>query len=169
MTRRLALITLILLALVLAGGCGGGFDFADFETEYPEISFVLRIQDPDGNAIGNARLWVDGDRDDWLSEAFYWTIGVGFPQAWAGFQANWIREDYQIYQRIGDGGLRFGVTATKSGWSDASTVIDIPDLTAQQYFARDTLTMYPVGDEPPVNPPARFAEVVEAPVQTLGE
>lgn len=155
-----------MLTLVWAlGGCGGmGYDAEEFDSQYPDLTFALRVEDPDGKPIGGARVFVDGERDDWWTESEFESVGSGFSAAWRGFETNWIRENYQIYSAIGSGKLRFDVAVRKAGWTDAVIIVQIEELTAQRYHVRGVLTMYPAGGGP-ADPPLQYAEVVEAPVE----
>ena len=88
--RRLVPLS-VLTVLLAFSGCGGmGYDSGEFDSRYPDLTFALRIQDPDGNAIGSVRVWVDGERDYCWSEPEYEPLGSVFPAAWRGFLANWI-------------------------------------------------------------------------------
>ena len=157
----------MLTVLVASGGCGGmDYDPDEFDSQYPDLTFALRIQDPDGNAIGSVRVWVDGERDYWWSEADYEALGSVFPSSWRGYMVNWVNKNYQILSPIGSGPTRFDLAVRKTGWTEAVTVVQIDETNAQHYFVRDVLTLYPAGGGP-ANPPLQYAEVVEGPAPPL--
>lgn len=162
MSRAVLLLVVAMCALPLLTGCGGGF--APGDPDYPEetrLTLALRAQDPDGNPIANARVYVDGDRDDWLTEEAFEPLDTEFPQQWRGWLANWVDNTRAIFDPTPGEPIHFDIAVRKTGWGEGVTVVHIASASARHYYARDTITLYPGGADG--NPAVEYAEVFPAP------
>lgn len=147
------------LLLMGAGGCGGSLSYN--LPGYAQLTIILRVQDVEGNPIGNARVYVDGERDEWTTASEFWPLsGTEYPLAWQGFLHNWLSEAYSLPQTQQP--VRFDIAVRKMGWSTDLSLVQMPDVTAEHYFIRDVMTLYPEGAAP--QPPViHQAEVLAAP------
>lgn len=161
MRVRQVLGAVTLGAVVVLSGCGGsGTALPDTHLLETPLSMVLRVQDADGNAIGDARVYVDGDRDDAYTDPEFWALGVGDPAAWAGFAANWFSDRWALF--FGDAeprGGRVELVVRKLGWTTGLTIAVIPDTPDEHFWVRDTITLYPEGSVLP-GPTPQYAEVL---------
>jgi len=158
--HRVLLWAIAIVGIVVAlGGCAGmGFEEIKIP-DFPQLTLILRVQDPAGDPIGNARVFVDGHWDEWTTNGFFEPLGADFPAAWVGFPANWVSEEYQITDPIGSGPARFDIAVRKVGWTSDLTIVELADTNAHRYFVRDTMTLYPEGGGP--QPPVlHYAEVI---------
>ncbi len=160
--RVLPVVLITVLGLVL-GGCGGSVSIPGGDLVETALTMVLRVQDADGNPIGDARVYVDGDRDDVATDPEFWTLDGSFPAAWRGATANWYSDRWALY---GDSttprGGRVELVVRKFGWTAGLTIAVIPDTPDTHFWIRDTITLYPSGSVVP-DPSPQYAEVLAAP------
>lgn len=142
--RRASVLTLIGLSglVIMLGGCGG----MATDTTIPDVGerrmfLALRVQDAAGNPIGGVRVFVDGRRDEFRTEWQFEPLGSGWPASWQGWQANWTSQQWSLYgPREPE---RLDIAVSKVGWTEDVTVVDIEDPSFDQYFIRDTMTLFP--------------------------
>jgi len=162
--RVVSMVALVGLPVLLAG-CGGSgvYDGGDGDLVEIGLTMVLRVQDADGNAIGDARVYVDGDRDDLYTDSEYWTLDEAFPAAWQDFEANWFSDRWALYgDAAAPRGGRIELVVRKLGWTDGLTIAVIPDSPDEHFWVRDTITLYPSGSGD-AEPTPQYAEVLAAP------
>ena len=118
------------------------------------------MQDPDGNPVAHARVFVDGERDDWLTEEGFEPLGTDVPVAWQGWLANWVSDTYDIIEDTPGEAVHFDIAARKTGWGEGVSIVQIDAPTADEYFVRATITLYPggVGSDPQPH----YAEILAA-------
>jgi hypothetical protein len=163
---RVLPIALMLVLSVLLGGCAGSVDIPGTDLLEIGLSMVLRVQDAAGNAIGDARIYVDGSRDNLFTDPDFWGLGAGFPAGWQGFQANWFSDRWSLY---GDDpsqrGGRVELVVRKLGWTSGLTIAIIPDSPDEHFWVRDVITLFPEGSVGP-DPNPQYAEVLAGPKMT---
>jgi hypothetical protein len=160
-TTRFILSSLALALIIALSGCGGtSMDEIMGDLREQRLVLILRVQDPDGNPIGNAQVFVDGRRDDWRTDSEFLPLGEDFPAAWQDFLCNWVSEGWSMYYEDGDPlGGRLDLAVRKVGWDEGLTIVLIPDTDVDRFFVRDTITLYPEGSGG--NPPnPQYAEVL---------
>jgi len=151
------------LALALAlSGCGSAFvdPGPDPGTLHERgLTLILRVQDADGSAIGNAQVFVDGRRDDWRTDSDFSPLGAGFPTSWQDFLVNWVSDAWAVY----DDGIptthHFDLAVRKVGWTEDVSIVNIPDSNADHFFVRDVMILYPEGSGG-APPDLHYAEVL---------
>lgn len=147
----------------LLAGCAGSLDIPVGDLGEITLSLILRVQDADGNPIGDARVLVDGSRDDLFTDPDFWALGAGFPEAWQGFLANWFSDRWALYDdTVPARGGRVELVVRKVGWTDGLTIAVIPDSPPEHFWVRDVITLYPTGSVGPA-PNPQYAEVLADP------
>lgn len=166
-TRRmfpLLLLGAVSVAITLAG-CGGDDD--DYYNEYPrtkDLTLILRVVSPGGFPIGGAEVLIDGEVDPVLTDAQLHPLGSGYPDAWQGYLANWVSDDYQVVMNFAGDSDEFEIRVRKPGWTQDSTIVRIDDFEPQHIFIRDEMVMSRVaaaGAAAPKQP--HYAEVTGGP------
>ncbi|MEN6544591.1 MAG: hypothetical protein ABFE07_00960 [Armatimonadia bacterium] len=154
----LILVPALLGILVLLSGCGGSY--APGDPNYPDyrtLTLGLRVQDPDGNPIANARVFVDGDRYDWPTQETFEPLGTDFPAAWQGWLANWSSSTDFFEDTPGEP-IHFDIAVRKTGWGEGVSIVHIESPTSQYYVVRAVITLYPGGADG--DPEPQYAEVL---------
>lgn len=162
MSRMFITGVLTLVVLSILTGCGG-MDYGPDSPGYPQyrqLTLILAVQDPDGQPIANARVYVDGERDEWTTEDTFERLGPGFPHAWQDLLANWSSDFYQLIEDTPSDHVRFDLAVRKVGWGEDVSIVEIDDPTADHVFVRDVMTLYPGGSG--TSPEPHYAEVIYA-------
>ncbi|MEN6305586.1 MAG: hypothetical protein ABFD96_22880 [Armatimonadia bacterium] len=147
--------------LVLLSGCGGSYGPGDSNyPDYRTLTLALRVQDPDGNPIANARVFVDGDRYDWPTQETFEPLGTDFPAAWQGWLANWSSSTDFFEDTPGEP-IHFDIAVRKTGWGEGVSIVHIESPTSRYYVVRDTITLYPGGTNG--SPEPQYAEFLPSP------
>jgi hypothetical protein len=146
-----ATILILALGLVL-GGCGGtidddnGLDLGDPGYPiYKDLTIILCVQDPNGWPVGGATVFVDGAEALNETEDEYQRLGDGYPVAWIGWLANWVSDYYQVVMNYAGDVDEFVITATRDGWTEDTSLVQIFDYEPDHIFIRDTMTIAPFG------------------------
>lgn len=141
----------VLLALVTAMmvGCSSGtiddddgYDpgLIDFP-QYRNLTIILRVIDQDGDPVGGASVWVDGEEAIETSEDELRPLGTGFPREWRGWLANWVSDDYRVVINYPGDTDEFDIEVGKTGyWSDETSVV-ISDWEPDEIFIRDVMVL----------------------------
>ena len=159
----LILIPVTIALLAFLTGCGGGADFGPGDPDNPNyrtLTLCLRVQDPDGNPIANARVYVDGHRFDWPTQETLEPLGSDFPVAWQGWLANWSSST-DVFEDTPGEPIHFDIAVRKTGWGEGVSIVHIEAPTGLYYVVRDTVTLYPGGTNG--SPEPQYAEFLPSP------
>lgn len=169
MSRYCLVAAMLLLTVFALGGCGGGYIDDDYyhEDDYPrytDLTLILRVQTPNGNPLGGATVWIDGDRDDHRTDSEFHPLADGYPRDWWGWLANWVSDEYSVVMSYPGDADEFEMRVSKPGFTaDRSTVV-VEDWEPDHIFIRDVMTLRRETDTtaPAASEPHR-AEVIPGP------
>ena len=123
---------LLALATVMLAGCSGGtiddddgYDpgLIDFP-QYRNLTIILRVIDQDGDPVGGASVWVDGQEAIETTENELRPLGSGYPREWQGWLANWVSDGYRVVINYPNDSDEFDIWVGKTGyWADETSVV----------------------------------------------
>jgi len=140
---------LLALATVMLAGCSGGtiddddgYDpgLIDFP-QYRNLTIILRVIDQDGDPVGGASVWVDGQEAIETTENELRPLGSGYPREWQGWLANWVSCGYRLVINYPNDSDEFDIRVGKTGyWADETSVV-ISDWEPDEIFVRDVMVL----------------------------
>jgi hypothetical protein len=140
---------LLALATMMLAGCSGGtiddddgYDpgLIDFP-QYRNLTIILRIVDQDGNPVGGASVWVDGEEAQEMSDNLLHPLGAGYPRDWQGWLANWVSDDYRVVINFPGDTDEFAIEVGKQGYWADETRVTVSDWEPDEIFIRDVMVL----------------------------
>jgi len=149
-TRAVAIFMLSVVALLVAG-CSSDWDDDDYDhhrNSWDKTVFVyLNVSDPDGEALPNVTVWVDGTRQEEKSSDEFSELGNQFPSDWRGWEYNW--EDGPFFfdvRRCSRWVCDVEVMVSRSGYQSQKTTITFNEWDPDEIYFRQTFVMEPSSD-----------------------
>jgi hypothetical protein len=150
--RALQLGAVLLASVFAFGGCGSTYldddnGYNPGDDGYPlyvNMTLVWKVIDPDGYPIGGVTMWLDGAESMYLTDPEFTPLGNNYPYNWRGWLCNWISDEYRAVINYHGDSDSFELRATKPGWTDASTILEVNEYDYPEVFIRGTLVMYPI-------------------------
>lgn len=145
MKKLITMAVAAALAALIVAGCGGsGGDEYDPWDDYPQYRYLtlyLRVQDPDGDPVRGARVYINNDRVDGLTAGRWYEVGLEGPEEWEGWLHNWAVEDFPV--RIDHEGQvrKLRIKVSKPGWDTRYSTVYVRDADPDYMYVRIRFTM----------------------------
>jgi len=139
----------VIVALLLAG-CGSEYwyDDGNYYDNYdgggsPQktVRIYLNVADQDGDALGNATIWVDGTQQEDKTRNEYRALGNNFPAGWRGWLYNWDGGPFWYDTRDYSGAVTIEIMVSKSGFRSQRTVLRFTRSDPDEVYVRQTFVM----------------------------
>ncbi|MBC7286968.1 MAG: hypothetical protein H5T86_02780 [Armatimonadetes bacterium] len=109
--------------------------------QYRYVTIYLRVQEPDGDPVRGAAVYIDGEPIDGLTAGRWYRIDDDGPPEWQGWLHNWAVHDLAVRIDRRNQVRELDLEVAKDGWGSRSTTIRVRDSDPEHMYVRVKFTL----------------------------